>query len=139
MQPARPLLKDARERTCSKSHNNAANAFAAASNASFSSAYGPPRLTYTNSTDAEVAQLAPDESESDILPFALDGDATPSADALRQASTGSAAGHSKGMHPTRNTITLLTALRRGACLSKCTVAVPNVQAVLLYQIPLPLI
>ncbi|CAL8463986.1 g3521 [Coccomyxa elongata] len=51
-----------------------------ASGGSFSSAVGPPRLTYPGSGSgdpAELAALPSDEAEADVLPFALDADAVP--------------------------------------------------------------
>ena len=52
----------------------------AASGGSFSSAVGPPRLTYPGSGSGEPAELAAlpsEEAEADVLPFALDADAVP--------------------------------------------------------------
>lgn len=52
----------------------------AASGGSFSSAVGPPRLTYPGSGSgdpAELAALPSEEAEADVLPFALDADAMP--------------------------------------------------------------
>lgn len=52
----------------------------AASGGSFSSAVGPPRLTYPGSGSgdpAELAALPGEEAEADVLPFALDADAVP--------------------------------------------------------------
>ena len=53
----------------------------AASGGSFSSAIGPPRLTYhscgSTGDPAELAALPSEEAEADVLPFALDADAVP--------------------------------------------------------------
>ena len=48
-------------------------------NAMFSSSYGPPRITY-EPLDSE----AQDESESDMLPFAIDGDLAQAQEDSRQ-------------------------------------------------------
>ncbi|KAK9823656.1 hypothetical protein WJX72_004459 [[Myrmecia] bisecta] len=69
---------------------------AAVSGGSFSSAYGPPRLTFPTSSDAELQQLLPDESEVDALPFAIDGDGSASPDAQRSLAAASAAQRSGG-------------------------------------------
>lgn len=43
---------------------------------STSASFGPPRLTYPSPPDPDLAGLIREESESDILPFAIDGDAS---------------------------------------------------------------
>lgn len=41
---------------------------------SFGASFTGPRLTYPSPQDPDQASLQPEESESDILPFAIDGD-----------------------------------------------------------------
>lgn len=62
---------------------------AALSGNSFSSGnYGPPRIALRGSADAEIAAAAAEESESYMLPFALDGEASPLSDPLRPSWSG---------------------------------------------------
>ena len=44
--------------------------------ASQASVYGPPRLTFPGGGEGNLGSFGPEESEGDMLPFALDGDAT---------------------------------------------------------------